>query len=54
LVAILVIGLIYYLITLLPVAQPFKNIALVIVIVIAIVYLLGFVGFGGGPHWRLF
>jgi hypothetical protein len=47
LIAVLVIGLIFYLIRMLPIAEPFKSAALVILIVLVIVWLLS--GFGGLP-----
>jgi hypothetical protein len=40
LIFIIVLGLIYWAITLLPLPQPFKQIALVVLIVFAIIYLL--------------
>lgn len=44
----LVFGLIYWIIGLLPIAQPFKNVVLVVFGVIALIYLLGLLlGFGG-------
>ncbi len=48
LIAIIVMGLMYWLITMLPLPQPFKQIATVILILICIVWLLG------GYHPRLF
>jgi hypothetical protein len=60
LVTVIVIGLLYYCVTLLPLPEPFKRIAVVIFILIAIIWLLGFVGvwgpqpyWGYGPHGRL-
>lgn len=59
LVTVIVIGLLYYCVTLLPLPEPFKRIAIVIFILIAIVWLLGFVGvwgpqpYWGGPHHQL-
>lgn len=41
----IVLGLLYYLVTLLPLPDPFKTIALVVVILIAIIWLLD--SFGG-------
>jgi hypothetical protein len=46
LVMVIVLGLIYWLITMLPLPPPFKNIALVIIVVICLIYLLGIL-FGG-------
>lgn len=57
LVAVLVLGLIYWLITLLPIPDPFKKIVLVIFIIICIIMLLNMFGFIGTPwyggHTRL-
>jgi hypothetical protein len=44
LIFIIVLGLIYYLVTLLPLPAPFKQIALIVVIIIAILWLIGGVG----------
>ena len=54
LVAVIVAGLIYYLLTLLPIPQPFKNIVMVLFIIIVIIWLLGFVGAfpGNWGHFR--
>jgi len=43
LVAVIVIGLIAWLVQYLPIAEPFKSIAMVVLILIAIFYLLGYV-----------
>lgn len=51
LAACLVGGLIYWLLTMLPIPQPFKNVVLIIFVVICIVWLLG-VFFGGFPMPR--
>ena len=52
LVAVIVIGLLYWLITLLPLPDPFKKIVVVIFILIVIIWLLGFTGIlGSGPYW---
>lgn len=54
LVFILIVGLLYWCVTLLPLPQPFKNIALVIVILICIIFLLNSLGVvGSGPVIRL-
>jgi hypothetical protein len=51
LVAVIVIGLIVYLVTLLPLPAPFKTIAMVLVILIAIIWLVSGTGvFGGGLY----
>jgi len=47
----LVLGLIYWMLTLLPVPQPFKNVVIVIFILISIIMLLGIVGWI--PGWRI-
>lgn len=41
LIAVIVIGLLLYLVQLLPLQAPFKTIAMVLVVLIAIVWLLG-------------
>lgn len=43
LVLLLVASLVYYIITILPLPAPFKNIALAILAIVAIIYLLGFI-----------
>lgn len=48
LITILIVGLIYYLITLLPLPAPFKTVALVVFILILIIMLLGWIP--GGPY----
>lgn len=54
LVALCVLGLVYYLVTLLPLPAPFKTIAQVVVILICIIWLLSNFGLLGGnmfgPH----
>jgi hypothetical protein len=52
LIAVIVIGLLFYVLSLLPIPQPWLNIARVILIVIVIIWLLGYVGLPGGPYWR--
>jgi hypothetical protein len=52
LLIVIVFGLIYYCVTLLPIPAPFKTIAVVIVLIVAIVYLFGLIG-GGAPHVRI-
>lgn len=47
LVAVIILGLIYYALTLLPLPAPFKTIVLVIFIIIVIIYLAGYIP--GGP-----
>ena len=54
LVVILIVGCIYWLITLLPLPPPFKTVALVILILIVIIWLASSLGaFGSGPVLRL-
>jgi len=45
-IALAVLGVIYYLITLLPIAEPFRTIINVVVILAAVVWLLRFLGGG--------
>jgi hypothetical protein len=54
LVFVIVAGLIWYLVMLLPLPAPFRTIAQVIMILIAISFLLSLVGWwpGGPLHWR--
>lgn len=42
LILVIVAGLVYWLVQLLPIPQPFKNIALVVLLLAMIVYLLRF------------
>lgn len=48
----LVFGLIYWVVGMLPIAQPFKNVVLVILAIILILILLGMIGVLPGD-WRL-
>ena len=48
LIVVLVLGLLLYVVQILPIAQPFKTAAIVIVAVIAVVYLLGYLPGGHG------
>ena len=48
LIMVIVLGLIYWVVTLLPLPAPFRNIALVIVVVICLIWLLAFL-FGAAP-----
>jgi hypothetical protein len=43
LVTVIIIGLLFYVVSVLPIGQPWKNIATAILVVIAIIWLLGFV-----------
>lgn len=53
LVVIIVLGLLMYVVGLLPLPAPFKTVANIIVILIAIIYLLGLLGYGPGVNLRL-
>jgi hypothetical protein len=48
----LIFGLIYYAITLMPLPDPFKNIAMIVILLVFILVLLGII-FGGVnlPKW---
>ena len=48
LVLVIILGLIYFLVTQLPIAQPFKTVALVIMIIICILVLVNLLGFNLG------
>lgn len=50
LIAVLVIGLLIWLIQMLPLPDPFKTIAMVIVVIIALLWLLQGFGPGLGVH----
>lgn len=45
----IVAGLIFYCLQLLPIAQPFKNVVLVLAIIVFILVLLNMIGVFGGP-----
>jgi hypothetical protein len=53
LVMVIVLGLIYWLITMLPLPAPFKQIATVLVVVICLLYLLSLL-FGMAPPFPAF
>jgi len=56
LVAVVVIGLIFYCLSLLPIPQPWLNIARVILVVIVIIWLISWLpgtGYWGGHGTRL-
>lgn len=54
LVVVIILGLLYWAITLLPLPAPFKTIALVILILIVVVWLASLLGvFGAGPVLRI-
>jgi hypothetical protein len=49
LVTVIVLGLIYWVVTMLPLPAPFKNIAIVIIVVICLLYLLSMLFGMTGP-----
>jgi heme A synthase len=50
----LVCGVIYWIITMLPVPAPFKNVAIVILLLIFVIYLLGLLfGYAGVPRLQM-
>lgn len=49
LVMVIVMGLIYWIITLLPLPEPFKQIAIVIVVIVCLLYLLSILFGMAGP-----
>jgi hypothetical protein len=51
LIFVVILGVIYYIVTLIPLPQPFKNIALIIIAVIALLYLVGMFT-GSSPSFR--
>lgn len=53
LVVVLVMGLVIYLIQMLPLPEPFMSVARVIVIVICIIWLLRMIGFLPDMNWRV-
>ena len=53
LVAVIVLGLLVWVVGMLPLPAPFKTIANVIVVIIAVVYLLGLLGYGPGVNLRI-
>ena len=53
LVDVIVLGLLVWVVGMLPLPAPFKTIAHVIVIIIAVVYLLGLLGYGPGVNLRI-
>lgn len=52
LIAIIVVGLLVYLIRMLPIEEPFKNIAIVVLVVILIIWLIGGLSGYQGLHLR--
>jgi len=49
LVMIIILGLIYWVISILPIPDPFRQIALVIIVVVCLLYLLGMLFGMAGP-----
>jgi len=49
LVMIIILGLIYWVISILPIPDPFRQIALVIIVVVCLLYLLGMLFGMTGP-----
>lgn len=52
LVVIVVIGLLVWLIQILPIAEPFRSIAIAVVLLICILWLVGYLP-GGAVPWHL-
>ncbi len=52
LVVVIVLGLLVYLVGLLPLPAPFKTAAHVLIVLIAILYLAGLLGYGPGVHLK--
>jgi hypothetical protein len=52
-VVVIVVALVYWMATLLPIPQPFKNIVLVLVILLAILWLLSAAGLISGLNLRV-
>ena len=48
---IIAFGLVYWIVTLIPLPQPFKSVALVVLLVIALICVLGMFGLYPGGHW---
>lgn len=53
LVLVIVMGLIYWIVTALPIPEPFHTIALVVILVICLLYLLSML-FGMAPAFPIF
>lgn len=52
LVMVIVAGILYWIVTLLPLPEPFKTIAIVIVILIILFWILGMVGMIPSPYFH--
>jgi hypothetical protein len=53
LVTVIVMGMLYWIVTLLPLPEPFKKVAIVIVLLICAIYLLSLL-FGMAPAYPVF
>jgi hypothetical protein len=53
LVLVIIMGLLYWIVTVLPLPEPFKTIAVVVVLVICAIYLLSML-FGAAPPFPVF
>jgi hypothetical protein len=53
LVLVIVVGLLFYVLSLLPLPQPWKNIATILLVLIVVLWLLGMVGYLG-PAWPVY
>lgn len=51
-IALVILGLLYYLVMLLPIPEPFRTVIRVVVILLLIVWLLSFAGWLPGGVWR--
>jgi hypothetical protein len=49
LIMVIVLGLIYWIVTMLPLPEPFKQIAIVIVVVMCLIYLISLLTGYAGP-----
>lgn len=52
-ILVIIAGLIYWIVTLLPIPQPFKNVAIVLVLLIFLVVLLSWLTGYAGPPFRI-
>lgn len=53
LIFVVALAIVYWIWQLVPLPQPWKNIGLAIILLIALLLFLGyFVGWWGPPHWR--
>jgi hypothetical protein len=50
-VAVIIIVLLFYVMSLLPIPQPWLNVARVILVLIVIIWLLSYSGLLGGPYF---